>query len=88
VPIESIVLQDKVPVDGEMVDKILGGTSLEYHAEFNNKYLVGTDQGYIVLANKRCLPGALPVVQVAAQPWDQARPIDDALSLSIFNVLR
>ena len=37
-----------------MVPKVLGGTSLEYNSDAGPlKYLVGTEQGYILQANKR-----------------------------------
>lgn len=54
VPKEQLILEDKVPVAGDMKSKILGGTSLEYNSEVGPlKYLVGTEQGYILMANKR-----------------------------------
>jgi dynein intermediate chain 2 len=54
VPKEKMILQDKIPFDGQLMDKILGGTSLEYDAEVGPlKYLVGTEQGYIVQVNNR-----------------------------------
>ena len=41
-------------VDGKPKNKLLGGTSLEYNSDAGPlKYLVGTEQGYILLANKR-----------------------------------
>ena len=41
-------------VDGKIKNKLLGGTSLEYNSDAGPlKYLVGTEQGYILLANKR-----------------------------------
>jgi dynein intermediate chain 2 len=37
-----------------MKEKILGGTSLEYNSDAGPlKYLVGTEQGYVLLANKK-----------------------------------
>ena len=53
-PKECLVMEDKVPVQGELKSKILGGTSLEYNSDVGPlKYLVGTEQGYIIMANKR-----------------------------------
>ena len=41
-------------LDGEMKNKLLGGTALEYNSDAGPlKYLVGTEQGYAVLATKR-----------------------------------
>jgi hypothetical protein len=56
VPYDRYVLNEKVPCDvtGEMKEKILGGTSLEYNSDAGPlKYLIGTEQGYVLLANKR-----------------------------------
>ena len=55
VPRDCLVLEDKVPTgEGEVKSKILGGTSLEYNSEAGPlKYLVGTEQGYILMANKK-----------------------------------
>lgn len=40
--------------NGELVKKVLGGTSLEYNSEAApTRWLVGTEQGYISLVNKR-----------------------------------
>lgn len=54
-PSESYQIIDKIPdANGEMVDKVLGGTSMEYLAEAGPlNYLVGTEQGYVIMANKR-----------------------------------
>ena len=54
-PEESQQILDKLPdPNGEMKEKVLGGTSLEYLAEAGPlNYLVGSEQGYIVQANKR-----------------------------------
>ena len=39
---------------GEEKEKLLGATSLEYNQEAGPmKYLIGTEQGYVLLANKR-----------------------------------
>lgn len=45
----------KVPNEhGEYQEKILGGTSLEYNQEAGpTKYLIGTEQGFVLQANKR-----------------------------------
>jgi dynein intermediate chain 2, axonemal len=41
-------------VDGEPKNKILGATSLEYNSDAGPlKYLVGTEQGYILQATKK-----------------------------------
>jgi dynein intermediate chain 2 len=54
VPREMKILEDQVPCDGELKTKILGGTSLEYNSEVGPlKYLIGTEQGYILQANKK-----------------------------------
>jgi len=55
VPTESLLLEESIPDDkGETKTKILGSTSLEYNADAGPlKYLIGTEQGYIVQANKR-----------------------------------
>ena len=55
VPRDCLVLEDKVPTgEGEVKSKILGGTSLEYNSDAGPlKYLVGTEQGYILMANKK-----------------------------------
>jgi len=53
-PIESIELKEKVNIDGKPVEKVLGGTSLEYNSDVGpTKYLIGTEQGYVLQANKR-----------------------------------
>jgi len=47
-------MTEKVTVNDDVVEKILGGTSLCYSADAGPlKYLVGTEQGYILQANKR-----------------------------------
>jgi dynein intermediate chain 2 len=48
-------LQDSIPTgSGESKEKILGGTALEYNSDAGPlKYLIGTEQGYILQANKR-----------------------------------
>lgn len=54
VPKESMILEDKVPINGALEKKVLGGTSLEYNADIGPlKYLVGTEQGYIIQVNNR-----------------------------------
>lgn len=53
-PVDSFVIQETFKKDDGKVDKILGGTRLEYNTEAGPlKYLVGTEQGYIFQANKR-----------------------------------
>jgi len=53
-PTEELKLIENFQVNGETVPKVLGGTSLEYNADASPlKYLVGTEQGYILQANKR-----------------------------------
>jgi dynein intermediate chain 2 len=54
-PKDSYQLTDKVPCeDGDLKEKIFGGTALEYLAEAGPlNYLVGSEQGLIVMANKR-----------------------------------
>ena len=54
-PTEELKLEEKFTMpDGTVKPKILGGTSLEYNADASPlKYLVGTEQGYILQANKR-----------------------------------
>lgn len=51
VPVDRVLLQEKIPVEGkeEPQEKILGGTALEYNSDAGPlKYLVGTEQGYIL----------------------------------------
>ena len=49
-------------VNGEQKTKLLGGTSFEYNQEAGPmKYLVGTEQGFVILANKR--PGKAVEIQ-------------------------
>jgi len=54
-PDDTQQLIDKLPdPSGELKDKVLGGTALEYLAEAGPlNYLIGTEQGLIVQANKR-----------------------------------
>ena len=53
-PTEELKLIENFQVNGQTVPKVLGGTSLEYNADASPlKYLVGTEQGYILQANKR-----------------------------------
>jgi dynein intermediate chain 2 len=48
------MMQQDILVDGENKNKLLGGTSLEYDPNAGpTKYLIGTEQGYILQANKR-----------------------------------
>ena len=49
VPRDQLILNDKIPCKDGLVDKVLGGTSLEYNSEVGPlKYLVGTEQGYLL----------------------------------------
>lgn len=54
-PTLSLQIIEKIPSSaGELQPKILGGTSLCYNPDAGPlKYLIGTEQGFIVLANKR-----------------------------------
>ena len=53
-PVDQLVLNEKIPVDGDYKDKVLGCTSIEYNSDAGPlKYLIGTEQGYILQANKR-----------------------------------
>ena len=53
-PTEELKLLENFEVNGASVPKLLGGTSLEYNPDASPlKYLVGTEQGYILQANKR-----------------------------------
>ena len=53
-PTEELKLFENFQVNGETKPKLLGGTCLEYNADASPlKYLVGTEQGYILQANKR-----------------------------------
>lgn len=43
-PTEELTLTENFEIDGEMVPKVLGGTSLEYNGEYSAlKFLVGTE---------------------------------------------
>lgn len=43
-PTDQLILNEKIPVDGEMKEKILGGTALEYNSDAGPlKYLIGTE---------------------------------------------
>ena len=53
-PVDELVLSETFQVGEQPVTKILGGTSLEYNQDAGPlKYLIGTEQGYILQANKR-----------------------------------
>jgi dynein intermediate chain 2, axonemal len=55
-PTNTLLLEETIPIPGfeEPKTKILGGTSLCYNADAGPlKYLVGCEQGYVLLANKR-----------------------------------
>lgn len=53
-PTEELKLIENFQINGEVKPKVLGGTSLEYNADASPlKYLIGTEQGYILQANKR-----------------------------------
>ena len=48
-PVEELQLSENFNIGGQMVPKVLGGTSLEYNSDAGPlKYLVGTEQGYIL----------------------------------------
>ena len=52
-PTDSLLLTDGIP-DGNRQEKVLGGTCLEYNPEAGaTRYLAGTEQGIVVLANKK-----------------------------------
>ena len=52
-PTDQLLLTDGIP-DGNRQEKLLGGTCLEYNPEAGaTRYLAGTEQGIIVLANKK-----------------------------------
>ena len=43
-PTEELLLEENFNIDGQQVTKVLGGTSLEYNAEYSAlKFLVGTE---------------------------------------------
>lgn len=53
-PVDELVLSEVFQVNDQPVPKILGGTALEYNQDAGPlKYLIGTEQGYILQANKR-----------------------------------
>jgi hypothetical protein len=53
-PIEVLMLTDSNQVAGGPAPKILGGTCLDYNAEAAPmKYMVGTEQGYVIQAQRR-----------------------------------
>ena len=54
-PVDQLILEEQVPNEkGETSKKVLGGTSLEYNSDAGPlKYLIGTEQGYVLQANKR-----------------------------------
>jgi dynein intermediate chain 2, axonemal len=53
-PVEELLLSEVFQVNDMPVPKILGGTSLEYNQDAGPlKWLIGTEQGYILQANKR-----------------------------------
>jgi hypothetical protein len=50
-PLEVLMLTDSNQVAGGPAPKILGGTCLDYNAEAAPmKYMVGTEQGYVIQA--------------------------------------
>lgn len=52
-PTDSLLLTDGLP-DANRQEKVLGGTCLEYNPEAGaTRYLAGTEQGIVVLANKK-----------------------------------
>jgi len=53
-PVDELVMESHSEVDGKPTSKIMGGTSLEYSSDHSPiKYLVGTEQGQVLLVNKR-----------------------------------
>lgn len=53
-PTDELLLEENFEIDGQKVSKVLGGTSLEYNGEYSAlKFLVGTEQGFALQANKR-----------------------------------
>ena len=53
-PVDSLLLTETFKQGEQTIDKVLGGTKLEYNTEAGPlKYLVGTEQGYVLQANKR-----------------------------------
>jgi dynein intermediate chain 2, axonemal len=53
-PTDKCILSEPIVVDGEPKNKVLGATSLEYNSDAGPlKYLVGTEQGYILQATKK-----------------------------------
>ena len=53
-PVDELLLSEVFQINDIPVPKILGGTSLEYNQDAGPlKYLIGTEQGYILQANKR-----------------------------------
>ena len=53
-PLEQCILNEQLQVGEEMKSKVLGATSLEYNSDAGPlKYLVGTEQGYILQATKK-----------------------------------
>jgi dynein intermediate chain 2 len=52
-PTESINLEQEFTIKGQTKTKILGGTSMDYNADYSFKFLVGTEQGYILCASRR-----------------------------------
>lgn len=53
-PVDELILSETFQVNDQPVTKILGGTCLEYNQDAGPlKYLIGTEQGYILQANKR-----------------------------------
>jgi len=54
-PADSLIINEEIvnkPGD-EPAHKVLGATSMCYHTEAPQKYLFGTEQGYILMAQKR-----------------------------------
>lgn len=51
---DQFVIQDKVNINGDQKEKLMGGTALEYNSEAGPlNYLIGTEQGYVLQANRR-----------------------------------
>jgi len=53
-PTDELLMEQNLEIDGKVTPKIMGGTSLEYSSDHSPlKYLVGTEQGYVLSVNKR-----------------------------------
>lgn len=53
-PVDELLMNEKMKYQDKDIEKVLGGTSLEYNTDAGPlKYLIGTEQGYILQASKR-----------------------------------